>query len=150
MSKVYLASSFALIPLVKEVAEYLEAQGHEITVKWWSREYEIPGEKAPVPTTELKRRNNDLYPKAFYAKPETKKSYLADFKGIEDADALVIISGHAPRYFTGANVELGIALALKKPCYALGELRNSALYWGVHRLPDIYVLNGVLNKEAED
>jgi len=147
--KVYLASSFALIPLVKEVAKYLENRGHEITVKWWSREYEIPGELAPVPTTVLKLRNNDLDPKAFYCKPETERSYNADFKGIKDADALVIISGHVPSYFTGANIELGIALALGKTCYALGALRNSAIYYPVIRCKNIRQLTDELGDDIE-
>ena len=57
--KVYLASSFALIPRVETVASILERRGHEITCKWWSREYYIPGE-GKIKTTVLKERTRTL------------------------------------------------------------------------------------------
>jgi len=126
--KVYLASRFTLIPQVESVASILECRGHEITCKWWSREYQIPGE-GKVKTTVLKERTRTLSAEAFYKLPDTRFSYLADLQGIKDADAFIFVAGYDLHPFNGANVELGIALALGKPCYIYGRLPLSVMYY---------------------
>ena len=131
----YLASSFKLLDRVEELAEALEGLGHEITVKWWARKYDIPGERA-VHTTELKKRWDNLGVEEFYGKPETIYSYEADRQGVKDADVLVFVASEKPRKFNGAAVELGIALGDEKPCYLLGELETSVLYAPLIRCRD--------------
>ena len=134
--KLYLASSFSLIHRVKDLASILEAAGHEITCKWWSRQYDIPGE-GKVATTVLKRRYRSIVSEKFYALPETELSYEADLQGIRDADAFIFVADDRPRAFNGANVELGIALAWGKPCYVYGRLRTSVMYLRVHRVKTV-------------
>ena len=122
--KIYLASSFSLIPRIEAVCKELESVGHEITVKWWERLH-------------LKMDLAPLSPEVFYNHPETAYAYNRDFKGIVDADILVFVADEKERSFNGANVELGIALALNKPCFCVGVLPNSALYYPVIFTKDI-------------
>lgn len=129
--KIYIASSFRLLGRVVWLADELEKMGHEITVKWWAREYEIPGERKPVKTTELKERYEFMGPDEFYARPETRLSYEADFKGVKDSQALILMADDEPRKYNGANIELGIAIGDNKPCFSLGALENSVLYYPV-------------------
>ncbi len=143
--KVYIASSFDLIPLVKVVAEALIFNGHKITEKWWNREYDVDG-IGRVKTTHIKELYNELSDEAFYKKPETKESYLLDLKGIEEADSFILVSGLSPRKFNGANIELGYALANGLLCLSIGELEKSVMYWDVircHSVTDLMIaLNG--------
>ena len=48
-----------------------------------------------------------------------------------------VVAADEPRYYTGANVELGIAIGAFKRCMSVGRLRNSALYWSVYRAKDM-------------
>ena len=132
--KIYIASSFSLITQVEKVARFLEAEGHEITVRWWARTYQVAGGQL-VETQELKKQYADLTPDEFYSRPETMKSYLADLEGIEEADALVLVgpSIATRSSLVGGNVELGYGLALGIPCYGLGAFVNSAMYAGMIR-----------------
>ena len=87
----------------------------------------------------MKKLFEDLEPAEFYAKPETFKSYMADLKGIEEADALVLVAPDEGSRgdLVGARVELGIAMGLKKTCFSIGSIMNSAMYWGIFRSSDI-------------
>lgn len=148
--KVYVASSFSLIPKVETIVKALEEAGHEITVKWWSREYEIPGE-GKVPTSDLKGRFKDLDPDRFYSQPETMRSYNADLEGIEDAEALVIIAPDIASRdaLVGANIELGFAIGIKRVVISIGALMNSTMYAGVARtssIPDLLELLAFLGE----
>lgn len=127
--KVYVASSFSLIPKVEKVVAELEKAGHKITVKWWAREYEIEGEH--IHTQILKKVNNSLSTAEFYSKPETKFSFDADVQGVKDADIFIFVAQDKRRAYNGANVELGIALGQGIPCFALGLLDLSVLYYPV-------------------
>ncbi len=118
--KVYLASSFDMIPTVEEVAEYLEMLGHSITVKWWSRD-----------GFDLRDKNADQTTDGFYKDPVCEMIFWRDYQGVADSDAFVIVAGDIPKKFNGANVEYGMAIALKKPCFSLGSLENSAMYFPV-------------------
>ena len=125
--KVYLASAFRLIPLVELVAARLEAAGHTIAVKWWAADgFDLRDKKA----------DND-HPDVFYTDPVCRWIFDRDFNGVRQADVLVIVAGPEPRAFNGANVEYGIALAFGKPCFALGRLDNSAMYFPVQRCGSI-------------
>ena len=132
--KIYIASSFSLIPQVEKVVRFLEAEGHEITVRWWSRKYQTEGGQL-VETSDLKKRYAGLSPDEFYSRPETRKSYLADLEGIDEADVLVLVGPPiaSRSALVGGNIELGYALARGIPCYGLGEFMNSAMYYGMIR-----------------
>ena len=130
--KFYLASSFKLIDKVQEVCEAIEGYGHSITVKWWSREYDIPNE-GKVNTIVLHNRYESMTYEEFYNRPETRRSYLDDFKGIVQADIFIFVADEIPRKYNGANVELGIALANNLMCFSIGNLELSPLYYDVLR-----------------
>lgn len=129
---VYIASSFSLIPRVELIAERIENLGHTIAVRWWDMSWDIPGE-GEVHTTDLKERYKDLDPDEFYKKPACKRAYESDVQGVKDCDVFLFVAGDTPRAYNGANVELGIALGAGKPCYSLGVMDTSALYWPVTR-----------------
>ena len=128
--KFYLASSFDLVDKVEKVCKAIEGYGHSITVKWWSREYDIPNE-GKVKTTILKSRFNKVESDKFYNRPEVRRSYLDDFSGVTNADVFIFISDEKTKIYNGANVELGIALANNIICFSIGELTNSVLYYDV-------------------
>jgi len=128
--KFYLASSFDLVDKVEKVSKSIEGYGHSITVKWWSRVYDIPNE-GKVKTTILKKRYEKLDPDEFYNRPETRRSYLDDFKGVVNADVFIFVADEIPRKYNGANVELGIALANNIMCFSIGNLETSPLYYDV-------------------
>lgn len=137
--KVYLASSFDYIEKVKVISELLEREGHEITVKWWSRVYRIPGERGQK-TTDLKVMYEDLDDHDFYERPETKLSFEDDVLGVKDADVFIFVAGSVPRKYNGANVELGIAISEGKKCFSLGALEKSVLYYPVKRCSSVIEL----------
>lgn len=135
MGVVYIASSFSLIPRVRLIAERIENMGHSIAVKWWDRSWNIPGE-GEVHTTDLKGRYKDLAPDEFYKKPTCKIAYEADIEGVLNCDVFLFMADDIPRAYNGANVELGIALGAGKPCYSLGVMATSVLYYKVTRCFD--------------
>ncbi len=135
--KIYVASSFKLVENVKSAVEALEKAGHEITVKWWDRMYDIPGERDQVATMELKARYEGLSPDEFYERRETFVSFASDYWGVKEADVFLFVADSVPRKFNGANVELGIAISDRKPCFSIGELETSVLYYPVIRCSDI-------------
>lgn len=137
--KVYIASSFSLIPRVEEACRLLEEAGHVVLVKWWTR-------------LELKKQFEVLSPEDFYDEPECSYAYHRDFDGVMECDVLLFVASDEPRYYTGANVELGIALGNKKFCMSVGRLRNSALYWGVYRCRNMDDVLGMLEimEEADE
>lgn len=120
----YIASSFSLIDRVEAVVAALEARGHEVPVKWWTRLH-------------LKQRFQALEPDAFYAEPECEYAFLRDMKGIHEADAVILVADDEPRPYCGANVEVGIAIGIGRPVFSLGRLQNSAMYWPVKRCRDL-------------
>lgn len=121
MPKIYLASSFALIPKVAEVSNFLESCGHKITTKWW----EIGKDYINIHS----EKDDTLHPENFYGHPKCKMIFDRDYKGIENCQILVLVAGDIPSKFNGANIELGIAYALNKTCFSIGKIENSALYF---------------------
>jgi len=124
MVKIYIASSFSLIDKIERVVAALEEAGHEIMVKWWTR-------------YDLKKKFEVLDPDEFYAEAECAYAYERDFNGVMLSDVLLFVADDEPRYYTGANVELGIALGNSIRCMSIGALRNSALYYNVYRAKDM-------------
>lgn len=116
--RIYIASSFSLIPKILELVNQLELLGHLITVKWWERQH-------------LKNQFAMLNADVFYARPECEYAFKTDLEGIKNSDILILVADDKPRAYNGANIELGMALALNKPCYSIGNLENSAMYYTV-------------------
>ncbi len=127
--KIYIGSSFSNLALVGAVAHSLENDGHEITEKWWERPYQVEG-LGKIQTTDLKKIFDDLTPEEFYAKPETKASFIKDREKIKKADAFVWVASYEnPRKYNGAAVEFGIAVGYEMPCALIGKLETSVMFW---------------------
>lgn len=125
--KLYLASAFDLGPKVEEFAVALENAGHTVTVKWWARDgFDLRDKKT-----------DNEHPERFYDDPIGRLIFERDVRGVRECDAFVIIAGETPRAFNGANIEYGIAIACGKPCFSIGKLDNSALYWPVRQLASV-------------
>lgn len=129
----YLASSFSNIERVQEVCDLLEDHGHTITEKWWCRPYQVEG-LGEVATQELKKLYENLSPDEYYSKPETEASFWMDFKGVLNAEALIIVATDTPRKYNGSIAEYGIALGVGIPVAVLGQLETSVLYWPLTRV----------------
>lgn len=142
---IYIASSFNLIPKVKSVCFFLEQNLHVITEKWWCRPYQVEG-IGEIQTSDLKKVYEDLTPIEFYNKPECKMSFELDFIGVKNADALVFVADDKERKYNGANIELGIAIGDNKPCFSIGTLENSVLYYPVKQCRDIAHLISQIHK----
>ena len=129
--KIYLASSFSLVERVKWVCEYLEMYGHEVTVKWWEKDFK----------TAFGNVTDDFW----YGIPGIKEIHDRNFKGIDDADVLILIAPKTePRKFNGANIEVGYALARGKRVMAFGNIERSAMYWAVEPHTHInYIVNAL-------
>ena len=122
--KLYVASSFSLLPKIEKVVQRLEEAGHEVLVKWWTR-------------IGLKKQFMILTPDEFYAEPECGYAFNRDYHGIKECDALIFVAADEPRSYNGGNVEIGMAFGMEKPVYCIGPLVNSAMYWGVKRCNSI-------------
>jgi len=111
--KVYLASSFDLIKKVEASAKVLREKGHAVTVEWWRKDYK----KLPLADAD------------WYEDPRVAAISERNFRGIRETDIFVLIAPTlTSKKFNGANIELGYALALEKPCYSVGRLKRSAMY----------------------
>jgi len=97
--KCYVAGKFEETDRVQEVQDVLKAVGHTITHDWT-------------------RSPRGLSKRA---------QALLDTRGVLDADILVIIFEKDLGY-KGAYTELGVALALGKPVYILGEYGKSNVF----------------------
>ncbi len=130
--KIYLASSFDLKEKVQQVADILEKHGHQITRKWWDKNFkEIIKIEAPE----------------WFQHPDVVAVAKKNFSAIEAADALILVAPHdRTKKFNGANIELGYALALKKFCFSLGKLEKSAMYVPVTQVTTIEELLDHLDK----
>lgn len=123
--KIYLASSFDLKDKVGKICSYLEnfdikKNKIEITSRWWEF-----GDKK-----KFKYMSDDEW----YQLPMIEEVYSRAFKGIEEADALILVCpDDKTKKFNGANVELGIALAEGKKILSIGKLERSGMYKDVIR-----------------
>ncbi len=120
--KVYLASSFELIRKVEAIAKTLRDKGHTVTVEWWHKDYK----KLPLSDSN------------WYEDARVKAISERNFRGIREADIFVLVAPTLRgKKFNGANIELGYALALEKPCYSVGRLQRSAMYVPVTKCDSI-------------
>jgi len=120
--KVYLASSFDLIRRVEAIAKTLREKGHTVTVEWWHKDYK----KLPLEDVD------------WYEDVRVQAISERNFRGILEADIFVLVAPTlSSKKFNGANIELGYALALGKPCYSVGHLQRSAMYVPVTKCDSI-------------
>lgn len=117
--RVYIASSFDNKVVVEAVADVMMDAGHTVTVVWW--------------TTDFKTALGEMPDEEWYRHPKIASVRWRNFLGIDDADALIIVSPKKRKY-NGANVELGYAIAKKKIVVAYGELERCAMYQGVPQI----------------
>ena len=101
----YVAGKYQERDKVRLVFRELEKLGHSITLDW---------------------TNHDIYPNDAVAE---KLGQFADddVEGVRRADAFVgcLLNTHE---YKGLWVEMGVALALNKPCYLVGEAGNSCIF----------------------
>lgn len=143
--KVYIGSSFSLIDKVEQVADLVESFGHEITEKWWKRVYQVEG-LGKTQTNNLKKVYDGLTWDEFFAKSETSASFIKDFHGVKNADAMIFVADDKPRKFNGASIEAGIAIGDDKPVYLLGELQTSVMFASMIKCVDKMELIGRLQR----
>jgi len=120
--KFYLASDFELKQRVVLVAEYLKSANHSITREWWHYDF----------------KQLELPDKIWYKEHNVVDVSKRNFQAIRECDVFLIVAHHKKaRKFNGANIELGYALALGKPCFSLGRLQRSAMYVPVVKCSNI-------------
>ena len=116
--KIYLASGFKLRKWVEHVHDALVKAGHEVPDVWWEQNF------------------RELYmdEKDWYKNPIVQGIASRHWANIRECDALVLVCDPSdPGKFNGANVELGFALGLGKPCFSIGALERSAMYCPVRK-----------------
>lgn len=108
--KFYVAGKYQERDYVRLVFRELEKLGHNITLDW---------------------TNHDIYPNDAIA---LKLGQFAadDVEGVRQADAFIgcLLNDHK---YKGLWVEMGVALALGKPCYLVGSAGDSCIFSN-HRL----------------
>ncbi len=129
--KFYIASSFGFCDAVKSLANMLEDRGHTITCKWWLVDYK---EALGIVDDEI-----------WFSQPIIRTIYRRSLKAIEDADILILVAPE-PHRFNGANIEVGMALALHKPVICMGTLMRSAMYEPLIRCLTIGELDKILQE----
>jgi nucleoside 2-deoxyribosyltransferase len=107
MSKIYVATSFANIPEARDVMSLLREVGHDITWDWTSEALDPSWPKA----------QQDAY---------LQKCGAADYQGVVNADALVLINHDKAR---DAMTEFGVAIGLGRPVFVLYPERRSSVFF---------------------
>lgn len=122
--KVYLASSFDLSERVQKIADLLQRMGIGVTRKWWLKDY--------------KSAFGQVSDEAWYREEKVMWVSRENFMAIDDAEAVILVCPpDSPRNFTGANVEVGYAIAKNKRVLSVGALGRSAMYVPVERYSSI-------------
>jgi nucleoside 2-deoxyribosyltransferase len=132
--RIYLAGSFDLIPEVEAVCDSLERAGHTILVKWWGKD-----------GFDMRDKKMDQTSDSFYKDPVCKQIFERDLAGVLEADVLVIVAGATPKKFNGAIAGYGIAVAHGKPCFSIGRLENSAMYYPIRQCDSLKELMSMLD-----
>lgn len=130
--KAYIASSFKLKDKVVQVEQALEKSGFTVLCKWWTGLDYIPSEHRT-----LNEKSDLVSNDEFYSSPGCATAFKRDFAAVKEADFFVLVAGETPRAFNGANIELGIAIGDGKPCFSVGVLDNSALYYPLVKCADV-------------
>ncbi len=95
--KVYLAGPWAHRGDMEDIAQQIEALGHQITWKWWT--------------------TPDIPEKLGHDK-ELREQAINDLNGVRSADLLVVVNSAKSE---GKAVEQGLALGLGKPIIIVGN-----------------------------
>jgi nucleoside 2-deoxyribosyltransferase len=129
--KFYLASSFDEAALCETVFRLLKTLGHEVPDVWWN-----------VRSKDDFANNTDA---EFYGASIVQSIAARHWLTLREVDAVILISNlEKPRSFTGANVEIGFALALGKPVLSVGLLKRSAMYCPVIQCEDFVALGNAI------
>ena len=116
--RLYVASSFSRADTVRTIAAGLEKAGHTIPDVWWNVNED--------------REAGCASDAEWHGRPEIRALAARHWTTIKEADALVVVGNLSEsndrQRFTGANVELGYALALGKPVVVVGRVKRSAMY----------------------
>lgn len=124
--KIYLASKFNLKDDVQYLSNLLEEEGHEITVKWWEKDF--------------KKEFGEISDDEWYTLPDIESVCSRNFRGIDEADVVILIASLEAQKFNGANIEMGYALAKGKKVMSIGKIERSAMYWGIKKYPHMNAL----------
>lgn len=125
--RVYLASSFELKDEVQRISDLLESREIGITRKWWLINY--------------KEALGDMPDKVWYRHEKVQWVSKENFKAIDEADAVILICPNdLPHKFTGANIEVGYAVAKKKRVFSVGQMDRSAMYVPIEKYESINAL----------
>lgn len=112
--KIYLASSFSLEKEVVELAAQLATRGHEITCRWWTKNF---------------HETNGIANADFYSKAGVKAVGARNFMKIDQADILIFLASETKlEKHTGGNIEMGYAHGKGKPVICIGILKESSMY----------------------
>jgi len=125
--KIYLAGSFDAKDKIQKVSEMLKKEGHSITVEWWKKDFK----KIDVPDAE------------WYNLPQIKEVRIRNFNGIDEADALILVSSDIKKKYNGANIEIGYAIGKGKYVIIFGTVERSAMYHGCMMFATI---EGLINR----
>ncbi len=114
--KIYIASKFKYVDSIKKQVKFLELAGHEIVCKWWE-------------DTRAKDLINSFSTNEWYNHDTIKEIAERDFKAIRECDALYLYSPDTSKEecFSGAYIELGYALALRKTIFIQANVGYCAL-----------------------
>lgn len=115
--KIYLASKFSLRQKVEYLSNYLVTHGFSITCKWWNDD---------IKQLSLKAKGN--IDDEWYRFREVIAVSERDYRGIDNADVVILVSTKEPMSFNGANIEIGYAIAKGKKIFILGAVDRCALY----------------------
>lgn len=129
--KLYLASSFDFAALCQEVRVAVEQEGHTVPDVWWN--------------VRTKDDMKGMSEEAFYDSPTVRAIAARHWRTIDACDALVLVIGKDSARFTGANIEVGYAIAKGKPVLCIGTPKRSAMYVALARCQDIPDLLAALN-----
>lgn len=139
--RLYVASSFTRADTVETIANGLIKDGHEIPDVWWN-----------VNEDREAGCNSDA---EWHGRPEIRALSKRHWTTIEEADAVVVVGNLSEsddrQRFTGANVEIGYALALGKPVVVVGRVKRSAMYADcifAESPGEMFRLLGILAREA--
>lgn len=113
--KCYIASSFDESSTCESVYSILSHRGVEVPDIWWN-----------IRTKDSFKDNTE---EEFYSNSIVQAIAARHWNTLKQVDFVIVVSNlEKERSFTGANVEIGFALALGKPVLSIGKLKRSAMY----------------------
>lgn len=135
--KLYIASSFEEAKNCETVRRNLKRDGHIVPDVWWN--------------VKTKDDFEGLADFEFYGAPLVQSIALRHWATLQECDAVILVSNATTeRKFTGANVEVGYALALGKPVFSIGKIKRSAMYAPIVKCDTSDELRNVVNCLAQN